>query len=193
MINKALALGVIFSLAFNIAFVGIWGYTRVRPREQRPPGEQVKPRPAPVPAEGIWQQLGLTPVQASQVAEEWRQVGREITATQAEVRAEQVRLYNLLQADTLDEQALRASRDKMADGQQKARELVFDRVLQLRQVLNPEQRRRWVAVMLRILEVTPGGKPPAARSGQPPVQGPGPRGAAPGARAPLPGAGQRPQ
>ena len=78
MINKALALGVIFSLAFNIAFVGIWGYTRVRPRPQRPPGEQVKPRPAPVPAEGIWQQLGLTPVQASQVAEEWRQVGREI-------------------------------------------------------------------------------------------------------------------
>ena len=127
MINKTLALIVIFSLAFNIAFVGIWAYTRVRPAPQRPaPARPVAP-PAPA-ADGLWQQLGLTPEQQRSVVEEWRQVGHQVEGKQAEVRAQRARLIDLLQADVLDEQALRATRDKMDEDQQAVRELVFNRM-----------------------------------------------------------------
>jgi Spy/CpxP family protein refolding chaperone len=186
MINKALALIVIFSLAFNIAFVGIWAYTRVRPVPPRP--APVRPTPPPAPAEGLWQQLGLTPEQQRSVVEEWRQVGHQIEAKQAEVRLVRTQLINLLQADVLDEQAVKATRDKMDEDQQAVRELVFNRMLQLRQVLNPEQRRRWLELML---ESAGGAKGPGPAAGQQPGQNPGARGTLPGPRSGGPGAGPK--
>ena len=188
MINKALALIVIFSLAFNIAFVGIWAYLRVRPMPPRP--APVQPIPPPAPAEGLWQQLGLTPEQQRSIVEEWRQVGRQVEAKQAEVRLERAQLINLLQADALDDQAIKATREKMDEDQQAVRELVFDRMLQLRQVLKPEQRRRWLELML---ESAGGPKAQPAADGQQPGQPgqlvqpgqltqPGPRGGQQGAK-----------
>jgi Spy/CpxP family protein refolding chaperone len=192
MINKTLALIVIFSLAFNIAFVGIWAYTRVRPAPQRPaPARPVAP-PAPA-ADGLWQQLGLTPEQQRSVVEEWRQVGHQVEGKQAEVRAQRARLIDLLQADVLDEQALRATRDKMDEDQQAVRELVFNRMLQLRQVLNPEQRRRWLEVMLRTSEAAGGAKGPGPANGPQAAQNAGARVTTQGPRADGPGPEPRPE
>jgi len=191
MINKALALILIFSLAFNIAFVGIYVHNRVwRPR----------PRPAaqrPVQASGTaegggWRQFGLTGEQERRVMEDWRQTGRKITAIDAEARELRAHLISLLQADNLDEEAVRATRDKIEEDQQKVRELVFERMLKLRQELTPEQRRRWVALMLRTAEGRGGAKAPGPgpRNTRPPVQSPGPRGRGAGPRGPAPEAGR---
>ena len=190
MINKALALILIFSLAFNIAFMGIWAHSRIRRGAPRPPA--VLTPPTPVPGEGgVWRQLGLTAEQERSVVEDWRQAGRQISATEAEVREQRARFINLLQADVLDEQAIRATRDKIEEDQQKVRELVFNRLLHLRQVLTPEQRRRWLELMLRTSEGRGGAKAPGPRNVRPPVQSPGPRGGAPGPRGPVAGPGER--
>jgi len=186
MINKVLALILIFSLAFNIAFVGIYVHNRVQRFGPRP-GFQ-RPAATMAPAEGAaWRQFGLKPDQERRVLEDWRQTGRQITAIDAEVRELRARLISLLQADTLDEQAVRAARDKIEEDQQKVRELVFDRMLKLRLELTPEQRRRWVQLMLRTAQARGGTRGPGPRNGRPPAQGAGPRGRGPGPHGPAAG------
>ena len=186
MINKALALILIFSLAFNIAFVGIYVHNRMWRPGPRPPAQRRVQVPAPAEGGG-WRQFGLTGEQEQRVMEDWRQTGRQITTIDAEARELRARLINLLQADTLDEQAIRITRDKIEEDQQKVRDLVFERMLKLRQELTPEQRRRWVALMLRTAEARGGGKAPGPgpRDARPAVQTPGPRGRGPGPRGPA--------
>jgi Spy/CpxP family protein refolding chaperone len=192
-INKALALILIFSLAFNIAFVGIWAHKRMRPAGPRFGAPRAVPKPAPAVEGPLWRQLGLNPEQERSIVDDWRQAGRQIEATEAEVRQERARVINLLQANVLDEQAVRATREKMEEGQQKVRELVFNRMLHLRQVLTPDQRRRWLELMLRTSEARGGAKGPPPRNVRPPAQGGGPRGRGPGLRGPAAPPVQGPQ
>ena len=195
MINKVLPLMLVFSLAFNIAFVGIWAHNRMRPLGPRFGAPRTVPTPAPAVEGPVWRQLGLSPEQERSIVDDWRQAGRQIEATEADVRQERARLINLLQANVLDEQAVRATREKMEEDQQKVRELVFDRMLHLRQVLTPDQRRRWLELMLRTSEARGRARGPSPRNVRPPAQGGGPRGKGPGPRGPVsaPVEGPQPQ
>ncbi len=160
MINKALALILVFSLAFNIAFVGIYVYNRVERARPRPVAQRPGQSAGTAEASG-WRQFGLRGEQEKRVLEDWRETGRKITAIDAEARELRTQLISLLQADTLDEQAIRTTRDKLEEDQQQVRDLVFDRMMKLRQELTPEQRRRWVEMMLRTAQAR--GRPQGAR------------------------------
>lgn len=198
MINKALALILVFSLAFNIAFVGIYVHNRVERARPRPFARRPV-QPAGTAQGGGWRQFGLKGEQERRVLEDWRETGRKISAIDAEARELRARLIGLLQADTLDEPAIRATRDKLEEDQQKVRDLVFNRMLKLRQELTPEQRRRWVEMMLRTAQARGGVKarPAGQRNAHPGVQSTGPRGRGPGphgpAATPRTGAEQRPE
>jgi Spy/CpxP family protein refolding chaperone len=183
MINKVLALVLVFSLAFNVAFVGIYVHNRVQ--RAKPQAEAKRP-PGPGPSEAMaWDRFGLAPEQRKRIMDDWRQTGRKIAAVDSEMRDLRAQLINLLQADTLDEKAVRSIRDKIEVDQRQVREIVFNRMMRLRQELMPEQRRLWVQMMLRTAEGQGGVRGPMprpARSSEPPppARGPAARGPAAG-------------
>jgi len=149
MFNKALSLLLIFSLAFNIAFVGIWVYHRTTRRPQRAallPGQAPGRSPAAV-SPPAWAQLNLHAPQQRKMAQDWAEVCRKIEALNAEGRQLREQLLDLLAAEKLDAEAIRACQQRIDQIQEEVRRLVVDHMLKTRDALSPQQRARWVRMM----------------------------------------------
>lgn len=140
MTNKVLALILIFSLAFNIAFVGIWAYGQFYAPDR------VRPRP---PRRAPWERMGLTEPQRRELVERRRQLQGEMSRVRAELEEQRARLFDLLEAEHIDEEAVRDARERMKRAQEKVQQLVFRHMRELRDVLKPEQRRRMMDMMRR--------------------------------------------
>ena len=87
--QTALTLVLIFSLAFNIAFVGIWVYNRTAPRNpqaERPPaaGRRAEGAARRSP-NGPWAALNLSPEQERRMRESWRTTAVRMRALNAEL------------------------------------------------------------------------------------------------------------
>ncbi|MFO7956436.1 MAG: periplasmic heavy metal sensor [Candidatus Brocadiia bacterium] len=137
MYNKTLSLILIFSLAFNIAFVGIWAYNRF--------GEE-QPAPAPVPRQ-TWEQIGLDREQQRRMEQSWRGLQRELVPLQARLARERDRLLELMAEPDPDEEAIRATQRRMAAVQEEMRRCVMIHMRETRERLTPEQRRRMFHMM----------------------------------------------
>jgi Spy/CpxP family protein refolding chaperone len=175
MLNKTLALLLIFSLAFNIAFVGIWTYVKVLPEAPPPPA------PVPGPEAGPdggrdgrrmpWSHLGLRPGQDAEMRQVWSQYQGQLRALGEEAGQHRARLFELLEAEELDAEAIHAEQDAIDKAQQEMSRLTLEQMRRVHQVLTPEQRRRWLQTMKAHGERLRG------RYGE---RGAGPRGARPG-------------
>jgi Spy/CpxP family protein refolding chaperone len=157
MTNKALALLLVFSLAFNIAFVGIWAHGRVGRRARREP----------------WAELRLSPEQQKLVREGWDQVRRQLHAYRAEAAAQREELLGLLAADEPDQQAILSAQERIDITHRRMREVALGEMIRTGQALTPDQRQAWlrsVRVRARRFGRGPGrgGRPPseARRPGQ---------------------------
>jgi len=144
MYNKALSLLLIFSLAFNIAFVGIWLYNRQRPVAPLPAGRH-----------GGQERAGRQPMQALRLRDDQRRHlaelrGRaraETARLEADIQKQQERLLQLLAADQPDWKAVQDCEQRIAAGQKRLRELSLEQLRALRDILTPEQRRVWLEMM----------------------------------------------
>ncbi len=100
MYRKGLELLLVFSLALNLAFVGVWGYHwfYVRP--------ELEKRSAPV-----WQTqqgtLNLTNGQRQHMRERWGQLRKTVGGPKEELEAKRTRLIELLAAPEPDMEAIR--------------------------------------------------------------------------------------
>jgi Spy/CpxP family protein refolding chaperone len=184
MLNKTLALLLIFSLAFNIAFVGIWAYVRVLPGEPPPPapGPEAAVPPEMGPADGRggrrtpWSHLNLRPQQDELLRGMWTEYQEQMRVLGEEAGEHRGRLFELLGAEDLNPEAIRAEQDAIDDAQQEMSRLTLDQMRRVHQVLTPDQRRRWLQSMKdhgERLRGRYGGRGPG-RQGVP--VGPGPRG-----------------
>lgn len=149
MFNKALSLLLIFSLAFNIAFVGIWVYNRT---SRRPPRAGLRAGRAPGPAQAAvppppWAQLDLQAPQQNKMSRDWAEVYQKIEALNADGRQLREQLLDLLAAEKLDPEAIRACQQRIDQVQEQVRRLVVEQMLRTRDALTPEQRARWVRMM----------------------------------------------
>lgn len=157
MFEKALGLLLIFSLAFNIAFVGIW----VSRRPEAPPPE---PGPLPVgpgpvggeerPGDGGprrgWfppARLNLTPAQQKATGEAWEQFGSQMRELSESSRAHREELFRLLGQDEVDRAAVEAAQVELERVQEQMGRLVLRHILDTRDKLDPEQRREWLRMM----------------------------------------------
>lgn len=141
--STILHLVLVFSLAFNIAFAGIWVYHRARPRPYgaRPgPGGRGGPGPA-------WDELDLTPEQERQVRESWRKVAGRLQELRQETGRQRDRLFDLLQAEAPDEAAILEAQRRIEESQEQSREAVVAQMMETRALLSTEQRRKWVEAM----------------------------------------------
>jgi len=137
MYNRTLSLILVFSLAFNIAFVGIWAYNRF--------GEE-RPAPPPPPRQA-WEQIGLDREQQRRMEQSWRALQQQVAPLQARLARERDHLLELMAQADPDEQAIRAARRRMEAAQEQMRQRVMVHMQQTREQLSPEQRRRMFQMM----------------------------------------------
>ena len=183
MLNKTLALLLVFSLAFNIAFLGIWAYHR-RARAQASERQQQHQRGPDGrrerrPDGGPWAKLGLSPEQEGQLEESRRELERKTAGLGQEAAQHRERLYELLESDLPDQEAVLAEQEAIDRIQQQQRRAVIEQMLEMRKILTPEQRQAWLRMMREYRERT-------RRRGR--FGGPRPEGGPPG----RPEPGQRP-
>jgi Spy/CpxP family protein refolding chaperone len=152
--NKALQLLLIFSLAFNIAFVGIWVHNRYLgppgPSEGPPPGAPPGgggPPEGPDHAPGTWERLGLSPEQQRRLEEHRRQARKQMQQLQAEAHAERERLWGLLAREPIDEQAVAQSQQRLEEIQKQIGQQALREMLLTHKRLTPEQRKALFRMM----------------------------------------------
>ncbi len=149
MYNKVLSLLLIFSLAFNLAFVGIWVYSlKAEPETSR---RGVGPERAP------WTELGLGADQRKRMGEEWQRLRDEVGELKKELDRQQERLLDLMAAERPDRNAIQDCQQRIGEIQHEMRRLVTDHMMQTGQMLTPEQKQRWYG-MLKGLREAPGGR-----------------------------------
>ncbi len=141
--STILHLVLVFSLAFNIAFAGIWVYERARPRPHRS-----GPAPGGPGGRGPeWGELDLTPEQEGRIRESWRKVGGRLQELRQETGRQRDRLFDLLQAEPPDEAAILETQRRIEESQEQSRQAVVAQMMETRALLSPEQRRKWVEAM----------------------------------------------
>ncbi len=132
--NKLLSLLLIFSLAFNIAFVGIWAYNRTSPG---PNALQ-----APSRAASPWERLEVAPEQRERLREQWRGLHAEVRSRRETLQRQRDRLLELMADPEPNEAPIRACRNNIERIQDEVRNLVLTHMRRMGEVLTPEQRRR---------------------------------------------------
>ena len=149
MYRKGLELLLIFSLALNLAFVGVWGYHWfcVRP--------ELATRAAPV-----WQTqqgtLNLSGEQRERVREQWGELRRRVGGLNEELAGRRRQLLGLLAAPEPDMEAVRAFQRDIALEEGKVRDATIEHLLELRKVLSPEQREKLLRMIQRGVHRQPG-------------------------------------
>jgi Spy/CpxP family protein refolding chaperone len=143
MINKILALILVFSLAFNIAFVGIWAYTRTGGRvpwqhRRRPQGWR----------DG-WRRLGLSEGQKRELQRRRARLREDMRSARETLERQRQRLFDLLEQEDIDEEAVRRTRESIEQTQERIRHMTFEHMRGLREVLTPEQHRAMMQMMKR--------------------------------------------
>ncbi len=133
--NSVLSLILVFSLAFNIAFVGIWFYSRLQP--DRPGAEPRR----------TWEQVGLDREQQRRMEQSWRDLRRELAPLERRLAAERDRLFELMAEQEPDREAIRAAHRRMEAIQERIRANVLSHLEQTEEHLTPEQRRRLFQMM----------------------------------------------
>jgi len=142
MFRKGLTLLLIFSLALNLAFVGVWGYHvfYVRPRL---PGGRLWLAP-PIQAGWPPPALGLRDEQRERMLAEQRRFRREMQVIQAEARRNSEELLDLVLAPQPDLEAIRARQREIEAKRSELQARVVKHLLSLKGTLTPEQQKRLI-------------------------------------------------
>ena len=142
--STILHLVLVFSLAFNIAFAGIWVYHRSQPR---PPALGVRPgSDAGGPQRG-WGQLDLPPEKERQIRESWEQVEGRLHEIRFELDEHRDTLFALLASDPPDDAAIAEVNKSIETLEEERRRIVMGQMMATRELLTPEQRTKWADSM----------------------------------------------
>jgi hypothetical protein len=123
------------SLAINLALIGAWSFHRLRGTCQR------KALPAAPPA-ALTQRIGVTGTRAAQiegVLDRFRDGMRERCRHIEALRRE---LLELVAAETVQADAVTAAREAMLAAQAEAQQQVLAHLVDLKQILEPEEQQR---------------------------------------------------
>lgn len=206
MLNKTLALLLVFSLAFNVAFLAIWAHgRRSRPDEpatmppqevrqgwsSRPGGDGRRSRP---PSDRLWEELEVTPEQKKQLDDSHARLTEKTETLRQEARTHREQLYKLMESELPDEAAVFAEQAAIDLIEQQQRRAVIEQMLEMRRILTPDQRQKWLEKMREFRERGRrrgrfGGQRPEAGPGAGPEPGGGPTERGPGRRGERPDPG----
>jgi len=178
--HRALGVVLIFSLAFNIAFVGIWLYhvLYVRPLLAKQALNAPAERRQAAALAGELRGLRLTAQQRARIAAMRRALAAQLEERLRKVEAAQEELLVLLQQPRPDQRRLTELADGISREQSDIRRLTLRHLLEVRNLLNERQRRELGCALRRCrrrrpLWVTPRAPTPPRR-GAPERGNPGP-------------------
>jgi Spy/CpxP family protein refolding chaperone len=143
---------LIFSLAFNIAFVGIWTYhfAYVRPRLDR--SREASGRPADARAAALLRrlaQLDLTRAQKQRLRQDYAQLRDRLREHTQPLKNARHEYLMLLQDPDADAEQLQAAQKDFARRQNGIQQAIFEHLLRIRQELTPRQRRAFGRMLYR--------------------------------------------
>lgn len=158
---------LIFSLAFNIAFVGIWLYhmVYVRPRIEDAQRQRGWRAPVEALADARLEELRLTPEQRRRIVVLRQGLRPEVVRGLRDVGAAREEFLVLLQDPSADPQRLRAVEQKIAAEQERLRGRVVEHLIQVRDVLDPQQREELARILAGPYRMQPA--PGPVRQGPP--------------------------
>ena len=136
---RILGLALCFSLAFNVAFLGMWGYRRAAP----PPPAQPAPVEGESPSDKMWADLGLNEEQKILIEMERQDVAERVSGILADNERERGHLLELLKAPNPDRGAIRDAHLRIGENQRQLREIAVAHMLNAMSELTPEQRTEW--------------------------------------------------
>jgi Spy/CpxP family protein refolding chaperone len=138
--SKTKFLLVLLSVTLNVAFVAGWGWRTMHAS----PGTIVPP-PAAGSSAGLslHQQLGLTPEQWRQIEPGLAQFRKETAASFEQMNRQRNELLELLAAPQPDQERLRLKQQEIQATQRQCQERLLAHILAERQVLSPEQQRKY--------------------------------------------------
>jgi Spy/CpxP family protein refolding chaperone len=171
--NRWLDVVLIFSLAFNIAFVGIWGYHvfYVRPLLEKQ-AEQAGGRAngGTTAISGVeWADLELTPQQRQRLQALRTEVRPEVVQLRQEALAAQERYLELIEQSDPDPQEVQQALEQIAQLQARFRRASFQGLRRFHEMLDERQRDEFHRMFRRTFER---GGPAAPRAGGPGRRGP---------------------
>ncbi|MFP4026312.1 MAG: periplasmic heavy metal sensor [Candidatus Brocadiia bacterium] len=175
--NTILSIVLIFSLAFNIAFAGIWVYNiaYVEPKLEQARQKQETEKfetPAQLVLEK-WENIGLKPDQRKTLVNLRGKLHEQFKEDKADVEQAREDLLSLLQKTNSDPEAIEKAHQKLAREQQELRQSVMKNLMHVRGKLDEEQRRRFIRMLHR-----PRGRRPRGHhnhTGRPGMRGRSPR------------------
>ena len=136
-------LGVLFSIALNVAFVGSYAYQRVSRRQTF-----------------VYEALQLSPAQRAQwlsgrdrFIEKIDRIGNNITGLQ-------LKLIDAVAVDPVDRGSIDATHDRIRAEQQLMQQTVVEHLLEEKAIINPEQRKEFFAVLKRRIQTQSRPGPP---------------------------------
>jgi Spy/CpxP family protein refolding chaperone len=158
MLSKSLTLLLVFSLAFNIAFLAIWVHNRrARVQEPAPPVQQTDRqgrdqsrgpgRGTRPPGDELWDKLGVSSEQKKLLDESHARLAAKTEELRQEARTHREKLYELMGSELPDEAAVYAEQEAIDRIEQQQRRAVIEQMLEMRKILNPAQRREWLQMM----------------------------------------------
>jgi Spy/CpxP family protein refolding chaperone len=138
---KWLPVLIVLSVAFNLAFIGVWAATAVTGS----PGRVSQDLDLNA-AGGIWcplhRQLGVSPQQWDQIEPRLQEFRTAAAAICQGVNGKRAEMIGLLAAHEPDRAAIVAKQEEILAGQRSMQDLVIRHLLGEKQVLTPEQQTR---------------------------------------------------
>jgi len=159
MFKNALTLLLIFSLALNFAFAGVWVYHKyyVQPRllEMRPQTHEFTSRP------WVEHALGLRGPQRDRVRAEYSRFQKKMREIRTRAERNHKELFDLLAAPQPDREAIQKCLQRIAADRQEMQELVVEHLLAIKGMVSTEQGNRLIETLRRRL--TPHSRMPLHR------------------------------
>jgi len=147
--QKTMTIALFSSLAFNVAFVGIWLYhfLYVRPMLTGQQETQVAEQEPSLPPQ--YDRLQLAPEQRREMLAQYAGLRQKLDSTMREAHAARDEYFQLLGNPDADPQAMRAAEQKMAQHQERIRHMVTQHLGEMRKVLDEDQQREFGRLMRR--------------------------------------------
>jgi len=129
---------LIFSLSFNVAFIGVWIASVFIPQQFL----QSSQRNATVPQKSLYQEIGMSEVQWGYIEEgqsEFQDNVESLLTEKKEVRQE---IVDLLAKEDVDENEIKAKQEKIFDIEREIQTEVITLFLSEKETLTPAQQKR---------------------------------------------------
>lgn len=143
--KKTLFLLLVCSITLNLGFAGAYGFNMIRQSKITPPAN------CPFTSEytHLYQALGLNQAQLEHIEPLAKNFHEKATAIGEQIVERRNRLVGEMARETVDLAVLDAIHQDIAVRQSKMQQLVVLHILEMKQIMTPEQRNRFFEAMRR--------------------------------------------